>query len=293
MRKACINGILWASLTYSLAYQTPGERLNSVAASSSRRKILRTTIASAVAVASLKTKVCSSFALGNQEDTQMIDVYFGCGCFWHVQHEMVEAERRILKRNDETLSARVGYAGGTRIFKNNPKSVCYPNALNAWYGDYRKIGYAEVVSLRIPPSTLSEFVMEYIALFDQDGNRPDQVQDVGSPYRNLIGIPGGSDSNSPYYKEVIKALNSMKNKNIQFVDGKGYDNDVKGVSFVMDTAGFPFVVGEKYHQFHDGFMKGEDYPDSYNNIVKTLIQKGTLEKSICPNGALGFGIGGL
>ena len=30
----------------------------------------------------------------------MVDVYFGSGCFWHVQHEFVEAERKYLSRND-------------------------------------------------------------------------------------------------------------------------------------------------------------------------------------------------
>ena len=71
-----------------------------------------------------------------------------------------------------------------------------------------------------------------------------------------------------------------------------YDNDVKGVSFVMDTAEFPFVVGERYHQFHDGFFKGEDYPDSYNKISQRLQQNGNLGSSLCPNGVLGIGIGG-
>ena len=31
---------------------------------------------------------------------ELVDVYFGCGCFWHVQHEFVEAERKILGRKD-------------------------------------------------------------------------------------------------------------------------------------------------------------------------------------------------
>jgi len=291
MRKTLVNSILFASLTFSLGLQTPSKQSKYVPKPPSRREIIRAMVAS-VAGATCTT-INSSSVLAKEADNRLIDVYFGCGCFWHVQHEMVEAERRILKRDDESLTARVGYAGGTKIFHNNPKSVCYPNALNAWYGDYRKLGYGEVVSLRIPPSYLSDFVTEYIDLFDQDGNRPDQTQDVGSPYRNLVGLPGGSDSDSPYYKELMKTLNSKKMKKIDFVAGKGYDKDVKGVSFVMDTAIFPFIVGEKYNQYHDGFMKGEDYPDSYNNIAQLLKQKGTLGKSICPNGALGIGVGGL
>ena len=28
-------------------------------------------------------------------DDELIDVYFGCGCFWHVQHELLRAEREV------------------------------------------------------------------------------------------------------------------------------------------------------------------------------------------------------
>eukprot|EP00568_Trieres_chinensis_P004342 CAMPEP_0183303442 /NCGR_PEP_ID=MMETSP0160_2-20130417/8881_1 /TAXON_ID=2839 ORGANISM="Odontella Sinensis, Strain Grunow 1884" /NCGR_SAMPLE_ID=MMETSP0160_2 /ASSEMBLY_ACC=CAM_ASM_000250 /LENGTH=127 /DNA_ID=CAMNT_0025466349 /DNA_START=59 /DNA_END=439 /DNA_ORIENTATION=+ len=44
----------------------------------------------------------------------LADVYFGVGCFWHIQHEFVEAERRLLGRSDDRLTSRTGYAGGTR-----------------------------------------------------------------------------------------------------------------------------------------------------------------------------------
>jgi hypothetical protein len=30
--------------------------------------------------------------------------YWGVGCFWHAQHEFVEAEKRILGRTDEQLT---------------------------------------------------------------------------------------------------------------------------------------------------------------------------------------------
>ena len=187
MRKTLVNSILFASLTFSLGLQTPSKPSKYVPKPPSRREIICAMVASVAGPTC--TTIKSSSVLAKEADNRLIDVYFGCGCFWHVHYEMVEAERRILKRDDELLTARVGYAGGTNIFHNNPKSVCYPNALNAWYGDYRKLGYGEVVSLRIPPSYLSDFVTEYIDLFDQDGNCPDQTQDVRSPYRNLIGLP--------------------------------------------------------------------------------------------------------
>ena len=71
----------------------------------------------------------------------MIDVYFGVGCFWHVQHEFVEAERSILNRKDNELTSWAGYAGGTKTGPNG--SVCYHNAL--FRDDYGKMGHGEVV----------------------------------------------------------------------------------------------------------------------------------------------------
>ena len=39
------------------------------------------------------------------------------GCFWHIQHEFVEAERKLLGRGDAALTSRTGYAGGTQTDK--------------------------------------------------------------------------------------------------------------------------------------------------------------------------------
>lgn len=60
-----------------------------------------------------------------------VEVYFGLGCFWHIQHEFVQAERDILGRSDEQLTAQAGYAGGTLVGKSkaDPEKevVCYHN----------------------------------------------------------------------------------------------------------------------------------------------------------------------
>ena len=45
-------------------------------------------------------------------DDEVVDVYFGCGCFWHVQHEFVEAEKKLLGRGDMEVTSYAGYAGG-------------------------------------------------------------------------------------------------------------------------------------------------------------------------------------
>ena len=217
-------------------------------------------------------------------DEELIDVYFGCGCFWHVQHEFVVAEQRILGRSDEDLTARAGYAGG----RAKDDLVCYHNARGL--GDYGTLGHAEVVALSIPPSSFPAFAEEYFKLFDDKGNRPDQFGDRGPEYRNLVGVPGGAKG--PYAKQLVSASLAQGDK-LDFAIGKGDDRDARAVSFVMDTADFPFYVAERYHQFHDGFNLNENYPNSYNGLASKLADKGKLEKSMCPNGWVGVGVGGL
>jgi hypothetical protein len=110
-----------------------------------------------------------------RRNSNMAQVYFGCGCFWHVQHEFVEAERSILGRKDAELTSLAGYAGGNAGLKNG--KVCYHNA--AMMSDYGSLGHAEVVGMRIPTSSFGAFAEEYCKLFDSKGNRPDQSGDRG------------------------------------------------------------------------------------------------------------------
>jgi len=214
-----------------------------------------------------------------------IDVYFGCGCFWHVQHEFVEAEKRILGRSDQELTARAAYAGGKAGMLDG--KVCYHNARNI--ADYGKLGHAEVVSLKIPPSKFKDFAIEYFNLFDKDGNRPDQNGDRGPEYRNVVGVPGGQ--NSEFTKELIAASIATGDK-LDFAAGKGDDRDARKLSFVMDTAVFPSFVAEEYHQFHDGFNLNENYPKKYNELGSKYARAGE-SFGTCPNGSIGIGIGGL
>ena len=225
----------------------------------------------------------------SKDDNDLIDVYFGCGCFWHVQHEFVEAERRILNRNDLELTSRAGYAGGKGEATNKNDLVCYHNAQQV--GDYGKLGHAEVVKLTIPKWSFGEFAKEYYNLFNKDGYRPDQWGDVGSEYRNLIGIPGGIAS-----KELVKSLIDTSQANgdkLDFAKGKGNDPDARALAFIMDSNEYPFYVAEQYHQFHDGFNFGENYPNSYNGLASKLAKENVLGKNNCPNGLLGIGALGL
>jgi peptide methionine sulfoxide reductase MsrA len=252
-------------------------------AESSRRTFFSKSVA-AFAAAGLGLSTPGSAQAADGEG--LIDVYFGCGCFWHVQHELVEAEKRILGRSDSVLTARAGYAGGNAGAKNG--KVCYHNALSI--SDYGSLGHAEVVSLQIPPSKFPEFVKEYCNLFSEQGYRPDQMGDRGLEYRNLVGIPGGVDG--AYSKLLVDASIQAGDK-LNFARGKGDDADQRALVWVMDSAKYPFYIAEQYHQFHDGFNFGENYPNSYNNLANTLNKEGKLGKSDCPNGLIGVGALGL
>jgi len=229
---------------------------------SSRRSFLTASVLASAAIVSN-----SRPSLAASGDDDLIDVYFGCGCFWHVQHEFVEAERNILGRSDDEITARAGYAGGKAGAKDG--KVCYHNLQGV--ADYGKLGHAEVVSMRIPASKFEDFAVEYCKLFDKDGFRPDQGGDRGTEYRNLVGVPGGKSST--FAASLVKASVATGDK-LDFAVGKGDDKDVPKVSFIMDTADFPSYVGEQYHQFHDGFKFDENYPNSYNSLASKFAEKG-------------------
>jgi len=218
----------------------------------------------------------------------LINVYFGCGCFWHVQHEMVEAERVILGRKEAEITSRAGYAGGNSGSING--KVCYHNAQN--FADYGKLGHAEVVSMKIPAGYFQNFAEQYCKLFDKDGFRPDQFGDKGTEYRNLVGFPGGKGS--PLAEQLVKASVATGDK-LDFAVGKGDDRDIPKVSFIMDSTEYPFYVAEKYHQFHDGFKLDEAYPQKYNDLAGMFAKKGENfgNPGICPDGMMGLGIFGL
>lgn len=146
---------------------------------------------------------------GAAADGATLPVYFGCGCFWHVQHEFVELERSVLKRPDLALSSRCGYAGGTRVGSGG--KVCYHNFQQV--ADYGKLGHAEAVAMRLPPSALPEFAKLYFALFKAfplPGRTVyDRVdpQDAGPEYRSVIGLPGGVKSK--YFPVIEQANNGL------------------------------------------------------------------------------------
>lgn len=115
--------------------------------------------------------------------TELENVYFGAGCFWHVQHEMIAAERSILQRKDNELTSLTGYAGGTNGKDRGTDKegrVCYHNFLSV--ADYGQLGHGEVVGISIPSNTVGQFSEEYFKLFGSKGERADPM-DKGGEYR--------------------------------------------------------------------------------------------------------------
>mmetsp|Transcript_7430 Transcript_7430/g.10087 ORF Transcript_7430/g.10087 Transcript_7430/m.10087 type:complete len:266 (-) Transcript_7430:179-976(-) len=210
-----------------------------------------------------------SLAAENEED-----VYFGVGCFWHIQHEFVEAERKLLGRSDEQLTSRTGYAGGTKADKEG--RVCYHNFQGV--ADYGKLGHGEVVGMRIPTSSIGDFAKEYFSYFSSKGERVDPM-DRGGEYRSLLGLPGGDKH--PMYPEVEAAATA---KGMKLELGKGNDPDTFGkkLIYVYDSKKYPFYQAEVYHQFHDDFQSPA-YGKKYNSLAKLAFDDGRLKITGCPD----------
>lgn len=200
------------------------------------------------------------------------ETYLGCGCFWHVQHEMVtQIEEALLGRKHTSLTAFTGYAGGTH--KHASGLVCYHSFSGV--GDYGRLGHAEVVSLHGLPDALVPAVANiYFDSICVNGRRRD-IQDVGAEYRSLIGLPGGLAS--PAGRLWAAAA---KKRGVRLVAGEGDDEDIAGTVYVMDTTRFPFHQAEIYHQFHDDMS--EWYGPQYNAFRPELARAGVLAPTGCP-----------
>lgn len=209
----------------------------------------------------------------NDDDEVIIDVYFGVGCFWHIQHEFVGLERSLLNRNDEELSSFTGYAGGTKTGDND--MVCYHNGRRI--ADYGRLGHSEVVGMAIPKSALVDFASFYFGLF-QNGDRVDTM-DKGPEYRSLMGLPNGM--NNEFYNDINEAA---KSSGFTLLEGKGNEKDTLYTNniYVMDTIDFPFHQAELYHQFHDDFLS-PSYGWKYNSLASQAFDDGRINYTGCPD----------
>lgn len=219
---------------------------------------------------SLSSSGANQTTRSSDEDT--IGIFFGCGCFWHVQHELVMAEMKILGRSRSELTAYVGYAGGSGTGPEG--KVCYHGSDD----DYSRRGHTEVVHLDIPRRRFPEFAKAYWRLFE--GVDRADVQDQGPEYRAAIGIPGGAKAKD-LLAELGAAQEGITEQTMEVRPGKGSDPDTLGKRLVWlyDTHKYPFYQGESWHQFHDDMV--ERYSQAYHGLKEAQAKAGRLTETGC------------
>jgi len=188
-----------------------------------------------------------------------IEVYFGAGCFWHVQKVINQAEEDLFGRSGANITGITGYAGG----EDNSGEICYTN--------YGGKGHTEVVALRLPVDRLADFAKVVWSSLFINGERSDNVN-KGAEYRAAVGFPGGAGG-SP---EILAVIDSAQDERMALLQpGAGNDDDSLGTRrvYVYDSAAFPFHQAELYHQFHD-------YQGQYR---KQLLDGGRLRALDCPS----------
>lgn len=208
---------------------------------------------------------CSPNVKQQAPTDQGVQIYFGCGCFWHMQHEFAmfeKSEKSGLARQDSELTARAAYAGGKKCGPDG--LLCYHNLKNYQEADYGLLGHAEAVELDVPLDSFDGFAQKFWEVCPL-GQRQDP-QDVGGEYRSVVGLPGGINS------ELARRLQQATGPGVTLVAGAGGEPDTlnSGKVFVYDTKDFPARTAEKHHQFHNDMRA--TYGDDYNNLRKTLAK---------------------
>jgi len=214
-------------------------------------------------------------ALPASAEDALTPVYFGVGCFWHIQHEFVQAERDLLNRNDHQLTSKAGYAGGKAADAEG--RVCYHNF--QFVADYGKLGHGEVVGMELPENKIADFAKVYFSLFDPRTKDRVDPGDRGGEYRSLLGLPGGT-SHTVY--PAIEA--AAQDAGFRLEQGKGNDPDTFGkqLVYVYDSNKFPFYQGEVYHQYHNDFQS-PPYGKAYNKLADLALEEGRIKTTGCPD----------
>tara|TARA_B110001452_G_scaffold11469_1_gene9464 strand:- start:55 stop:915 length:861 start_codon:yes stop_codon:yes gene_type:complete len=220
-------------------------------------------------------------------------VYLANGCFWERQwaYYVVETTTTPFGRAAIDVSSKVGYAGGHPSAVDTPGPVCYHSGDER---DYSTLGMAEAVRVVLDESRASDQMRvlsrDFFDSFTGPAGqraRPD-AGDVGTPYRSMVGLPGG---NASALYAVFAAENTLA---MALKPGVGGDADELNTVWVYDSTRFPFYDGERYHQAHCNFFasEGMPYPASYTGSLWT--QKATdggayanlWQPTGCPEGVM-------
>jgi peptide methionine sulfoxide reductase MsrA len=227
--------------------------------------------ATLAAFAVLATVLVGSSRPAHAEGGQ-VQLYFGQGCFWHLQHDIVKEEVDVLGRKGGDITALAGYAGGNKV--GDKGRVCYHNLAMA--PDYGQMGHTEVVNVSMPEDKIGAFAKKYFDDADRYPMGRADPQDRGTEYRSAIGIPGGMDGK---YFDAVKAANAGR---LELLKGEGNDADTVRTKkvWIYDSDKYPFYQGEVYHQFHDDML--ESYSKPYKGLKDTVLKIGSLKKVECP-----------
>eukprot|EP00930_Biecheleria_cincta_P025054 TRINITY_DN17876_c0_g1_i1.p1 TRINITY_DN17876_c0_g1~~TRINITY_DN17876_c0_g1_i1.p1 ORF type:complete len:323 (-),score=44.07 TRINITY_DN17876_c0_g1_i1:136-1077(-) len=209
----------------------------------------------------------ASHAKRKKDAVKDVDIYFGAGNFWHLQHEFVMKEALSLSRREGDISSLTGYAGGTRV--GDLDRVCYSGILFA--PDHVSLGHAQVVRLSLPPSSLPEFT----ELFLDEVERRKQPEQ-GSQFRACIGLRGGVDS-----KDFAPIREVCERRGVSIVKAKGDEPDNYGKSsvYVYNSKLFPWRPAEQSNQFKDD--PPERYESDYKELGRKLTELGVIMNNSC------------
>lgn len=180
-----------------------------------------------------------------------VDVYFGSGNFYRLQHEFVLKEALALDRRAGDITSVAGYAGGTRVGELD--RICFSSFGGS--PDYKQLGQAQVVRVTLPDDAIPDFARIY---FDELPNRKSFEQ--GGHYRAAIGLRGGVKS------PVFPLIERANNGRLKLVAGEGDEPDTYGgdTVYVYDSKKFPFRPAEVVNQFEN------DPPDVYTSDYRGL-----------------------
>lgn len=213
-------------------------------------------------------------------------VWFASGCFWERQWAVVAVEKAFGRNTSESITAKVGYAGGSGVGKDG--RVCYDWMDTA--NSYASLGHAEAVQVDVSSVKMFEqLAKNYFEGFKGPAGSRIRVdsQDCCEAYRSAIGLPGGLSS--PLFPMLEKAnVFGMALK-----AGSGSDGDARNTVWVMDSEAYPMYAAEVYHQFHSNFFSSEgmehvsgkarlSYPTWYmKDLWEEQKQLGTIAPTGC------------